>query len=329
MARIDLSYSDLKYPPPAELVAALQEEVQWVNLYPSGDYKDPRKTYAEYAGVDEANVLAGNGGDEIIDLVTRVWGERVLLPAPTYSPYAIAAKRRASRITLANSLVGEQYRIAFSQEQLAESTLIWICNPNNPTGGKVPRQHILSVLEKTRAMVAVDECYYEFSGESVVDLINEFDNLVILRSLSKSFGLAGLRIGFALSTAKNTDKLERIRQIFNVNRVAERAGREVFNHFDYYKHIWNQVSQTRETFISAVSRLGLTPFQSYTNFVLVRFADSAQMEHVWQGLRDRGIDVLRADDEEEFVGLRGPYLRFTIGTDDEMKEVTHIMGRLL
>ena len=94
MARIDLSYADLKYPPPTTLIEALYQELSRVNLYPSGDYSELRETYAEYVGIDKADVLAGNGGDEIIDLVTRVWGDRVLLATPTYSQYALAAKRR-------------------------------------------------------------------------------------------------------------------------------------------------------------------------------------------------------------------------------------------
>lgn len=329
MARIDLSYADLKYPPPDELIEALHQELSRVNLYPSGDYGGLREAYAGYAGVDKANVLPGNGGDEIIDLITRVWGDRVLLAIPTYSQYALAAKRRGSKIILANSLANGQYLIAFSKGQLGESSLIWICNPNNPTGNKIPRQHIISVLRETHAMVAVDECYYEFSGESVVDLIDEFDNLVVMRSLSKNFGLAGLRLGFALSAVQNIEKLEQVRQIFSVNRLAERAGKEIFDHFTYYRQIWDRVAQTRETFIAEVSGLGLTPFKSYTNFVLVKFSDVPQMENVWQGLRDRGIDVLKADDEEEFTGLDGPLLRFTIGTDDEMRKVTQAMAELL
>ena len=329
IARIDLSYADLKYPPPEVLIEALHQELSRINLYPSGDYSDLRETYAEYAGVDKVNVLAGNGGDEIIDLVTRVWGDSVLLATPTYSQYALAANRRGSKIILADSLIGRRYRIAFSKKQLAESSLIWICNPNNPTGNKVPRQSIIAVLRETRAMVAVDECYYEFSGESVVELLDRFDNLVILRSLSKSFGLAGLRLGFALSVAQNIEKLEQVRQIFSVNRLAERAGEEVFDHFAYYRQIWDKVAQTRGKFITQIRELGVTPFRSYTNFVLVRFNDIAQMESVWQGLRDRGIEVLKADDEEEFTGLNGPFLRFTIGTDDEMRRVTQAMAELL
>ncbi len=329
VTKIDLSYADLKYPPHAALIKMLHQELNKINLYPSGDYIDLRETYAEYAKVNKANVLAGNGTDEIIDLITRVWGDKVLLAIPTYQQYALAAKRRGAEITLADSLTGEHYRIAFTKNHLKESSLIWICNPNNPTGNKIPRRHIMSVLRETCGMVAVDECYYEFSGESVVDLINEFDNLVVVRSLSKSFGLAGLRLGFALSAVQNIEKLEQIRQIFSVNRLAERAGKEIFDHFDYYREIWDKVSQTRENFIENISRLGFTPFRSYTNFVLVRFNNIAQTKNMWQGLHNRGIDVLKADDKEEFTGLNGLFLRFTIGTDDEMHKVGQVMAELL
>lgn len=328
MTKIDLSYADLKYPPPATLIEALHQELSKINLYPSGDYLDLRETYAEYAKVNKTNILAGNGTDEIIDLITRVWGNRILLAIPTYQQYALAAKRRGAKVTLTNSLIGERYRIAFTKNHLKESSLIWICNPNNPTGSKIPRQHILSVLKEACGMVAVDECYYEFSGESVVDLIDKFDNLVVVRSLSKSFGLAGLRLGFALSAARNIEKLEQVRQIFSVNRLAERAGKEIFDHFDYYREIWDKVSRTRKTFIENVSGLGFMPFRSYTNFVLVRFNNIAQTKNMWQGLHNRGIDVLKADDKGEFTGLNELFLRFTIGTDDEMHKVGQAMAEI-
>jgi len=158
--------------------------------------------------------------------------------------------------------------------------------------------------------------------------LEEFDNLVILRSFSKNFGLAGLRLGFAISTPENAKELERKRQIFNVNRLAEIAGREVLNHLDYYKGIWNKVAETREVFIERIKMLGLMPFESYTNFVLVKFKNRAQMQNILEGLRKRNIYVLKADDEE-FTGLRGAFLRFTIGTDDEMRKVTQILDDLI
>lgn len=326
---IDLSYADLKYSPPPELLENLKRELGRINLYPSGVYSELREAFAGYAGVDKANVLAGNGGDEIIDLITRVWGKRVLIPTPTYSQYSIAAKRRDAKRVLVNCFDHEQYNIAFTKNHLERASLIWICNPNNPTGNKITRERIISILKKARGMVAIDECYYEFSGESVVDLLSEFDNLIIVRSLSKNFGLAGLRLGFAISAPRNIEELEKVRQIFSVNRLAERAGIEVFNHLGYYKQLWNKISETRKIFSEEVRMLGLLPFESHTNFVLVKLNNMAQMESIWRGLRERHINVLRADNEEEFTGLNGPFLRFTIGTDDEMRVVTHVMGELI
>jgi len=168
MERIDLSYADLKYPPPAELLKDLKEELGRINLYPSGDYSELREAFAAYAEVDKANVSAGNGEDEIIDLITRVWGERALIPIPTFSQYSIAAERRGAERVLVNCFDNGQYNIAFTKKHLEWASLIWICNPNNPTGNKIPREQIISILKGARGMVAVDECYYEFSGETVV-----------------------------------------------------------------------------------------------------------------------------------------------------------------
>lgn len=326
MKQIKLDFADLKYKPPKKVIEKVNSIS--VNLYPSGDYVKLRTAVAGYVKVKKENIICGNGGDEIIDMITRVYGDVVLIPIPTFSQFEIAAKRRKSKILSANCFKDDKYELNLPDESLKKATLVWICNPNNPTGTKIPREKIIEVLEKTKAMVVVDECYYEYLGETVTDLINKFDNLIVMRSFSKNFGIAGLRLGFAVSNKKNIEEIEKVRQIFNVNKIVEEIVPELLEEIGYYRAIWKEVESIRETFSKDLNKLGLKVLKSYTNFILVKFKDQNTAKSAYEGLKKRNIFVFPAWDEE-FSGLKGPYIRFTIGTKEEMEIVLKTLKELL
>ena len=323
---LDLTY--LTYPLPKEFCREIAEEIKKVNLYPSGDYTCLREKFAAYVEVKKENVIPGNGLDEVIDLISRTWKGRVLIPSPTFSQFELAALREGSEMILVPCLHGERYSLEYSDEQLKEASLVWICTPNNPTGSKVSRQMITQIIEKAEGMVVVDECFYEYCGETVIDLISDYSNLIVLRSLSKSFGLAGLRLGFAVSQPENIEKLEGLRQIFNINRIAEIAGQRVFEYLDIYRGLWEKIKATRERFTRSLRQMGLKPFKSYGNFVLVGFSSPQQALWVWQKLRERGIDTLTGRNEE-FSGLNSRFIRITVGTDQDMDEVLEVLPPLV
>ena len=323
---LDISY--LKYPPPEKLCKELKEEVKKVNIYPSGNYDKLRMKFAKYIKVKKENILPGNGLDEIIDLITRVWKGKILIPIPTFSQFEIAANREGSEKVLINCLENGVYTINYSVQQLREASLVWICNPNNPTGSKIPRGKIIHILKESRGIVAVDECYYEYLGETIVDLIDEFNNLIVLRSFSKNFGLAGLRLGFAISAYENIKKLESLKQIFNVNRIAEKFGEKIIDYISYYKKIWEEIKSTRGKFIEKIKQIGLKSYNSYANFVLVEFKNKGEAERIWENLKENGIYTFPAW-SEEFSGLEKKFIRFTVGTEEEMNKTIKILSESL
>jgi histidinol-phosphate aminotransferase len=324
---IRLDYSDMKYPPAPDLVRLLGQELGRLGEYPSGDYGKIKQKYAEYAGVKPGQVLVSNGLDEAIDLVTRAWGRNVLIPSPTFSQFELAARRRNARVFLADCFNDGEYALRFPKERLRKASLAWICSPNNPTGTTIPRGDILRAVEGCAGMVCVDEAYYEYSGQTVADLISDRSNLVVLRGLSKGFGLAGLRIGFALSDEKNIKRLESMRQIFSVNRLAERAAEEVLGYGGYYSGIRRRIADTRERFADGLRRIGLRPFKSAANFILVEFGSLKEARAAYEGLKKAGIVALPAWDGE-FSGLNGPFIRFTIGTEEQMGIVADEIEKL-
>ena len=293
MELTDLSYADLRCEPPPGLVEALGGELGRLNLYPPEGYEQLRESIAAYVGVDRNHIVAGNGGDELIDLATRIWGDSVLIPAPTFGQYLEAAARRKSDVCLSRSLHDGIYQVSFDRKALEKATLVWICNPNNPTGTPIPRATIVSVLDAAPGIVVVDECYYEFLGETVVDLIDAYPRLVVLRSFSKSFGLAGLRLGYAISAPENIEQLGAMRQIFSVNRLAERAGCLLPAYADYYDTARRSVASTRDAFVETLTQASLRVFESKTNFVLVELVDAKQLRDVVAALSRESIRASR------------------------------------
>jgi hypothetical protein len=206
-----------------------------------------------------------------------------------------------------NMAVGDKAEIRgsrhyYNAQQLDKASLIWICNPNNPTGTRIPRENIIDILQKAKGMVVVDECNYEYLGETVVDLIDKCKNLIISRSFSKNFGLAGLRLGFAISNSQNIKKLAAFGQYFRVNRMAEKAAGKALKYLDYYQEVWGKTKKVRDKFVWQINELGFSAYDSQANFVLVEFQNKKETERVWKYLKEKDIYAL-AGWENEFSGV--------------------------
>lgn len=324
--KIYLTQSYFKYPLPEEMLKELSEELKDTNRYPSGGgYTKLREVLAEYVGVKMENILPTNGSDEVIEIVTRAYKGEVLIPIPTFSQYEASADRGGLSKVLVNCLYDGVYSLNYSAQQLDKASLVWICNPNNPTGTRVPREKIMDILQRGKGMVVVDECNYEYLGETVVDLIDKYENLIISRSFSKNFGLAGLRLGFAISNPQNIKRLAIFCQYFRVNRMAEKAAGKVLKYLDYYQEVWEKIKKVRDEFVRQINELGFFAYNSKANFVLVEFKDKKETERVWEYLKEKGIYTLPGW-ENEFSGLDDQFIRFTIGEEWEMDRVVAVFS---
>ena len=323
--KIILTHSYFKYPLPTKLLKDLSAELKDINLYPTGgSYPQLCQILAEYVGVNRENILPANGSDEVIEIVTRAYQGEVLIPIPTFSQYEVSADRSGLPKLLVNCLHNREYNINYSAQQLEKASLIWICNPNNPTGTGIPREKIINILQRAKGMVVVDECNYEYFGETVVDLINKYENLIISRSFSKNFGLAGLRLGFAISNPQNIRRLAAFGQCFRVNRIAEKAAEIVLKYLDYYQKVWERMKKTRDKFVREINEVGFFAYDSKANFVLVEFKDKEECKKIWQYLKENGIYALAAWDNE-FSGLSDQFIRFTMGEEEEMDKVVEVL----
>lgn len=303
----------------------------------SGDitrYPDPRAErlrakLAEYTGVNPENIMMGNGSDELIlnIMLTFGSGAEFAVTTPTFSMYEVHGRAASARKREVPRLAGFDVDMEALQK-LAGSPgvkVIIICTPNNPTGNATPPGHIEELLARTNSIVVVDEAYGEFGGESCIPLLDHCPNLIILKTFSKAFGLAGLRVGYLLAGRPVIDELMKVKQPYNLNAFSQTAARVVMENLPAFKERIKKILAAREQMFSELSSLpGISAFPTRANFILFRTACPA--EQVYEGLLERGVLIRN---------LGGPALkdclRVTVGLPEEnryfIQKLVEILGR--
>jgi histidinol-phosphate aminotransferase len=274
--RMDISES--RFPPSPKVIEAIRSVAGRVNEYPDPSSWILRKALAKYNNVDSDNIIVGNGSDEIIDLISRAFlgkGDKIITFIPTFSQYEWSAEILGAHAVKIPSLSDRKYVIRPEKavDKISPTTkIIWICNPNNPTGNIISQDCINQILDSVRrsVIVAVDECYFEFSGQTSLNLLDEYENLIIVRSLSKTFCLAGLRVGYAISDTEIIKNVWKVKQPFNVNLIAQTAAIAALKDIKYYKDVWLKLAMERKYVIEKlreIERVEILP--STTNFLLL------------------------------------------------------------
>ncbi|MDB2384249.1 histidinol-phosphate transaminase [Endozoicomonas sp.] len=274
--------------------------------------------YAAYAGVDSSQVLVSRGADEGIELLIRTFCEQgeesILYCPPTYGMYAVSAEIAGVDRKLVPLKDQWQLDLSGIEKKLDSVKLVFLCNPNNPTGSLISQHDIKELLELTcgRALIVVDEAYIDFCPElSVTDLLVQYPHLVILRTLSKAFALAGLRCGFALANREVIQLLLKVIAPYPIPVPVEKIAVQVLSEAGVASMTAqkNRLNANRSFLFTALSALeGVTVFEGAGNFLLVRFSDA---EKIFRLLWNQGITVRRTDIQQ--------CLRISIGSIDELK----------
>ncbi len=266
-----------------------------VQVYP--EYGDLQKVVAEYAGCAPKEILVTNGSDHAIDVIMRAFvekGDRVVIPSPSFAMEYQAALVQGAEI------IKPEYHgpsLSFPLDEVLElldssPKLLVLCNPNNPTGGDISLEDVRRILEKAKEKgVAVlhDEAYFEFSGITAKDLVREFDNLCITRTLSKQFGLASVRAGYVISQAQNIQEFMKIRGPYDVNMFAATAIRAALLDAEYSRAYIAEVMQKAKPMLEGFFQKYNIPFYpSKANFLLIR---PDHPEKILQILQEQGILV--------------------------------------
>ena len=273
----------------------------YYHIYPDPLQRNLRRALCGYTGFPEENIACGNGSDDLIDLVLRLFlrpGDEVLNCPPTFGMYPFTVNICGGTLVDVPRVDGfeldlDELRLAISEK----ARVVFIASPNNPTGGVVSAKEVLELLE-TGLVVAVDEAYYEFSERSIADLVPDNPNLIVLRTFSKWAGLAGLRVGYALCHERLAAHLLKIKQPYNVNVAGEAAAIASLEDVEYLRANVEKLKRERDRLFARLSQLPwMQPFPSQANFLLCRVAEkepagpTTTAKRVRDGLRKRGILV--------------------------------------
>jgi len=300
-----------------------------VNRYPDPYQRSLKSLLAEQKGVSESQVLLGNGSDEVLDLIFRAFCEPnqdniVSLP-PTYGMYKVLAGINAvenKEVLLTTDFEPNVDEILNVVD--ANSKLLFICSPNNPTGNAFKKEGILKLLESFSGLVVIDEAYIDFSkNESWLSELKTYPNLIVTQTLSKAYGLAGIRLGICYASEEIIGVLNKIKPPYNVNQLTQqRALQRVLNQ-DLVNQEVQQILDEREELIKALNGLEFVKelYPTDANFVLAKVDDANKR---YQQLLEKQVVVRNRSTQP----LCGNTLRFTVGTPDENKKLIAILKDL-
>lgn len=296
------------------------------NLYPDSDSKALREKMADYYGCKSDNIMVGNGSSEIINTVINAYcekGDKVISFVPSFSMYQTYCDLCGAEY------VGIETENDFSQniDKLINAAkeqspkIVILCNPNNPTGYVTSREDIIKLLNRIQnSLIILDEAYADFSEVSVIDLINSYENLIIMRTLSKAFGLAGLRVGALIANAETVKYIWKVKVPYNINILSQYAAEQALGNIGRVKNYINSVKEERIDVINKLKNLNFEVYTTGANFIFVK----SPVDNFFEKLMECGV-LIRKFNYKDTV-----YNRITVGTKEENKilidEVIRLTG---
>lgn len=328
---IKLASNENPFGPSPKVLSAIRKESLSLNRYPDGDCFYLRQALAKKLKVDLRQLIFGNGSDELIVMAIRAFvneGDEVVIAKPSFLIYDIASQIAGANIK-ALPLKGFRYDLEGMQRAISEKTkIIFLGNPDNPAGTFFDHKTLKTFIQSVRSdiLIFIDEAYYEYVEEKSyadsLSLVSEFKNVFITRTFSKMYGLAGLRIGYGIGQEEVVDLLNRVREPFNINSLAQVAALACLNDSAYYRKIAKAIRSERQFLYKNLKRLKLHYEESYTNFILIRIqSDSTDLT---KQLMKKGVIVR----DMSHWGLSN-YIRVTIGAPQENKRFIKVLEDLL
>ena len=325
---VRLNTNESPYPLPETFREELAGAVRGLELnrYPDREATDLREAIAKHAGHPVEGTWAANGSNEIIQQLLLAYGgpdRTVTVFEPTY-----ALHERLSWVTHSEIMrlwLAEPWALGSNDVERAiagDPAVVFVCSPNNPTGNAQPLGTIERLAAGAGALVIVDEAYGEFAGVSAAGLVAEHPNLVVVRTFSKAFALAGARIGYCLASPEVVDDLRRVRLPYHLSALTQAAGLAALRHAGEALAILDAIRSERDRIFHALSAMpGVAAFPSDANFVLLRPPKPAG--DVWRGLLDRGVLV------RDMTSVVPGTLRVTAGTAEEVGSFLHALEEVL
>jgi histidinol-phosphate aminotransferase len=300
---------------PRVLAKLKNMDARTLAIYPNRD--EGEKLVADSLGISPDELLLTNGADEAIDLLCRVYLEpedEIIIVVPTFTMYTVFAQIQDAKVVRIPTGPDFSFPTQSVIDAITPRTrIIVICNPNNPTGIPIERSSILQVIEAAPdAAILLDEAYFHFYGQTLMDQVGKLPNLFIARTFSKVYGLAGMRLGLLAGDHEQMSLLRRMASPFNVNAFAIECLAEALADTQFVNNYVAQVCASRKWLHGQLEQLGFKCWPSQTNFLLCRFGP--EKANILSALRERGVGLRDRGDCEGCV-------RISIGTEQEMERL--------
>ena len=323
-AVIKLNTNENPYPPSAAALAALRAiEPECLRRYPQPAADEFRESAGAVLGVDPAWIVAGNGSDDLLTMLFRSVagaGRPVAFPAPTYSLYRTLARMQDAPVV--EVPFDDSFALPVDRLAAAGAALTLVGSPNSPSGNRIPNEHLAELAGRLQGILVIDEAYAAFASGDALELTARHANVVVLRTLSKSHSLAGLRLGFAVARPALLAGLLKVKDSYNVDAVAARVGAAAIRDTAHTDATIERVRASRERLSAGLAGLGCRVWPSEANFLLVRPA-AGDARAVYERLRAEGI-LVRYFDEPPLADR----LRITVGTEGQNERLLAALGKL-
>lgn len=321
--QINLLYTTIKIPLPNFIYKDLKKYSTEANLY----YPQPEeliKKLSKKHKIPQEMIYLTAGIDEAIQITAKTYGKNAYVFTPTYVVYT-DVEVFGGKLTRLNSIKNDKFII--STKKIPKASIIYLANPNNPSGITPIKKVEELIHNNPQAIVVIDEAYAQFSNLSVIEKTKQYKNLVVFRSFSKDYGMAGNRIGYLVASHKIIDKVKDKSQWCNVSYLSVGAAISALNHEKYFKEIRKGINKTREDFIKFLQKLNYTILQSNINAVLIKFSSTNKAAKFVKYLGANNIIVSHAGGQSN-IGLDHTFVRIAIGNSQQMKTVKKVIANI-
>ncbi len=332
---IKLGSNENPWGPSPKAMKAIQDEIKSINRYPESQLHELVDEIAKYSDVKPSQVIiGGDGADEIIDVLAKTFiddGDEFIVPLPSYMYYEYLLKQYGAKPVYAKwDMDKNELDVESIFDSITSKTkMIFLCSPNNPTGTLIDKEVLKDIASKNPdVLIVIDEAYFEYSEVTNKDLINEFDNIFIIRTMSKVLGLAGMRIGYGLACDEIIEYMHRIKPVFSLTRLSFVAALNTFRDTEYISESIEKGIESRQYLYEEISKIdGLNVYPSKSNFMLIGIKDTGfTASELALELMKKGIIVR---DCTSFKGLDEYWIRISICTLEEDKKFIKILKEVL
>ncbi len=323
---IKLNTNENPYPTAPNVEKVLKNiNISDLKKYPDPLGNDLRDKIATLYNLQKDNVILGNGSDDILTIVMRAFAnenDKIVCVAPSYSLYPILANIQNVQCKVIE--LNKDFSLPKNMlNSLSKAKIFFLPRPNAPTGTTFPKEEIISLCKQFKGIILIDEAYADFAENNCIDLVEQFDNVIISRTLSKSYSLAGIRLGFALAAPEIISGLMKVKDSYNISTLTQKIAIEAISNQSYLEKNIKKICDNRKFLSSSLKEVGFNVLPSETNFLFVS-PPNEDGEKYFEYLRKNNI-IVRYFPET----LTKKFVRISIGTKQEMVALINITKQML